>query len=505
MFKAKNLLIVFACIFLQYTSLQAQLIQLISTDELRYEGSISSKICKGNVKVLHGGVYITCDSAIINDKLNTMEGVGNVYIYQPDTFDMYGKKVFYDGKTKMARVSGDVVLKDKQMVLTTPYIDYDTQNKTGTYSSGGTIVSANDNLTSVKGYYNSRTRMASFRENVVLVNPDYTMKGDTLQYSTATQTAYFYGPTVIQSETNRIECIWGYYNTNTNLASFSKRATIFGETSVITADSFFYNRNSGNGEAFGNIVMRDTIEEVKVYGQLGLYQEKIRKTMVTGLPMSEKLMENDTMLLLADTFYYYSDTLNKRLEAFRHAKIYSKEMSGICDTLIYYMKDSMILMLNEPILWNIKNQITGDTITVFMKNKQVDYMYVRKNGFVASWQEADLFDQMAGNEIYNYFEASKLKQVHVIGQGQSIYYSRENDTGAYSGVNKIECGEIKINLDSAGISDIRFFPKPEPDGILYPPLDFPTEQKKLPGLNWQSHLMPEEEEFFERKSQVNKE
>ncbi|MBX2984395.1 MAG: hypothetical protein LC109_00710 [Bacteroidia bacterium] len=493
--------ILIGVVWIGITHVQAQKVQIINADELRYDASTQSKYCKGNIKVLHEGVFIECDSAIINDKYNTIDGVGQVRIYQPDTFNMSGKRVFYDGKTKMARVSGDVILTDRKMILTTPYIDYDTRIKSGSYGAGGKIINENDVLTSDKGYYNSRNSTASFKGNVVLVNPDYTMKGDTLQYITTARTAYFYGPTVINSEQNRIECTWGYYNTASNLASFSKRATIFGESSDITADSFFYNRNTGDGQAFGNIVLNDTSEGVKVYGQKGLYMEKRKETVINGLPMSERLLNEDTMLLMADTFYYFSDTAIKKLIAFKNAQIFSPDIAGICDTLIYFMKDSVILMLHKPILWNENNQITGDSISVYMKDDKLDYMFVRNEGFVASWLEEDRFNQMAGNEIYNYFDDGKLRRVNLIGQGQSVYYVRddESDTSPYSGVNKIVSGQITIYMDSTGINNIRFYPNPEPSGTLYPPADIPEKEKTLEGLNWQIQLKPQEQEFYKRK------
>lgn len=495
--------ILFFLAFTCFLQVKAQKIQIINTDELRFDAASQSKYCKGNIKVLHEGVFIQCDSAVINDKYNTVDGIGKVYIYQPDTFDMRGNRVFYDGKTKIARVSGDVVLTDQKMTLTTPFIDYDTKNKSGSYSAGGLIVNENDRLTSNKGYYNSRTNVASFKENVVLVNPEYTMTGDTLQYNTSYRTAYFFGPTVIQSEQNRIECVWGYYNTASNLASFSRRATIFGESSDITADSFFYNRNSGDGEAFGNIVMNDTAEEITVYGQNGFYMEKKRETIITGFPMSERMLDNDTMLLLADTFYYYSDTSIKKLLAYRNAQILSPRIAGKCDTLIYFMKDSVMLMLEKPILWNENNQITGDSISVYMKDEKLDYMFVRNNGFVASWLEEDRFNQMAGNQIYNYFVDGKLRKVNLFGQGQSIYYVREDesDTAAYTGVNRIASGAITIFMDSSGIHNIRFYPQPEPEGVLYPPKEIPESEKVLDGFHWQIQLKPKDEDFYKRKSQ----
>lgn len=482
-----------------FFSTHAQLIQLISTSELRYDAVQQSKICKGNVLVLHEGIYIRCDSAILLDKENTMQGFGNVRIYQPDTFTMTGKTIFYDGKTKMARVSGDVVLSDNQMTLTTPFIDYDTRSKIGSYAGGGTIVNGADVLSSKTGQYNSISRVAFFKGNVVLVNPDYTMKGDTLQYNTSNSTAFFFGPTIIESKENRIECRKGYYQTRQNLASFSDRASLFSSNGSLSADSLFYNRNTGNGKAYKNIVVEDTIEGFTLYGQFGDYYEKEKFTMLSGQPMGEKLMEKDTFYFLADSFFYYSDTLEKKLITYHNTKIFSSQFSGMSDTFIYYVSDSFMVFLNEPVVWNENNQITGDTIRMFLKNKSLDRMHVRNNSFVASLLEEDRFDQLSGTQLFAYFQNGKLSLLHVEGQGQSVYHSRDNDTGAYSGINAISSGNIKIHMDSSGIRSIRFYPTPSPEGTLYPPLSFPADKKTLPGLRWLYHLMPDESLFLVRK------
>jgi lipopolysaccharide export system protein LptA len=492
-------LLVLIPVLLGFTQAYAQQIQILNSDELRYDGKLKAKIGRGNIRVIHDGVYIQCDSAIISDN-NTMDGIGNVYIYQPDTFDLRGKRVFYNGNTKQARVSGDIVLSDKQMVLTTPFIDYDTENKTGSYSAGGQILSGEDKLTSRLGFYDSRNQMAYFKQQVKLVNPGYTMESDTLQYHTASQTAYFKGPTVIQSDNNRITCVKGYYNTKSNLASFTNRATLFGETSVISADSFFYNRNSGLGKAFGHIVLHDTTEDIRVYGQQGWYNEKQKIAHIYTEPMAEKLMDKDTMLLLADTFFYYGDTLNKRLEAYPAAQIFSEDMQGVCDTLLYLVQDSMMRLIHDPILWNEKNQITGDTITLFLKNKKMDHMKVRYNGFIASELPEGRFDQISGKEIDHYFVDNKLRMVDVLGQAESIYYSRESDTGAFIGANTISCGQMRVFLDSVGIKDIRFYKSPSPDGMLYPPHEIPVDQQKLPNLNWQITRKPKKDYFLNRKT-----
>jgi len=479
--------------------LYSQQIQLLNSDNLRIDGINKMKYCTGNIRILNDGVYIHCDSAAINDAQNTMEGHGNVYIFQPDTFNLRGKMVFFNANTKMARVSGDVFLSDNQMVLNTPFIDYNTLNKSGSYSAGGTIISGSDVLSSEKGYYDSRNKVASFRKNVLLKNPDYTVISDTLQYFTSKKTAYFFGPTTLLSDNNKIECVYGWYNTSLKQSSFSKRAHLYSQTSIVSADSFFYDRGKGIGLAYVDIVLYDTLENFKVYGQNGWYNENSKVAKISEWPMAEKFSEKDTFFVLADTFYYFSDTANRRLEALKNAKILSAEMSGKSDSLYYFTKDSCIVMKNTPYLWNGKSQINGDSIHIQMRENKIHTMHVVENSFVISWHEEDRFDQIAGNRITNFFDNNKLQLVDVEGKAQSIYYSRDNDTGAYSAINKIESGKMAIYLDSNKVSQIKIFPSPNPSGKLYPPKQFSTEDKKLKGFTWLPHLQPLAIDFIERR------
>jgi hypothetical protein len=156
-------------------------------------------------------------------------------------------------------------------------------------------------------------------------------------------------------------------------------------------------------------------------------------------------------------------------------------------------------MKNTPYLWNGKSQINGDSIHIQMRENKIHTMHVVENSFVISWHEEDRFDQIAGNRITNFFDNNKLQLVDVDGKAQSIYYSRDNDTGAYSAINKIESGKMAIYLDSNKVSQIKIFPSPNHSGKLYPPKQFSTEDKKLKGFTWLPHLQPLAIDFIERR------
>lgn len=454
-----------------------------------------------NVGFKHNGVTIYCDSVIRKIKTGFIEGFGHIYIFQPDTFTLSGGEyLVYEEATKTATVTGkEVVLNDKEMTLVTTALQYNTANQVGSYHNSANILSGENTLKSKHGYYQRRSNIFNFKQDVVLTSPEYTMYCDTLDYYAGTKTAYFQGPTKIVSKENIIKCNYGWYNTQTEKAQFSREAIIINDSTALTADSLLYDKKKGIGNAFGNIKMFDSANNIEVFGQKGLYLVKSKETYVTMKPLAIQYSDNDTLYVMADTFYYVSDSIKRQLQAYPNTSISQKEFQGKCDSLIYNFNDSTIGLFGTPILWNKQNQITGDTMHILLKRKRIHTLTVIDNAFLASEIKPLIYNQISGRTMVNSFDNNQLKSVLVDGNAESIYYLRNNetDTAEYTGVNKVASGRMRINFDSSKVNEIRFFGKPE--SKMFPVKDFPDGEKFLRGLFWQIDMKPKIEIFMERK------
>ncbi|MCH8318257.1 MAG: hypothetical protein IIA88_07140, partial [Bacteroidetes bacterium] len=166
-------LICFIALFNGVFAQRSEQIELIQADVL--EGGVHNgqKVRKliGNVIFKHDETFMYCDSSYQYADRNALEAFGHVKIQQGDTLTLTGDTLFYYGDTKMAKVRGNVVLKDKEMTLTTKYLDYDMKNKLAWYYNGGDIIDDENHLFSELGFYNTRSKMLSFKTNVSLINP----------------------------------------------------------------------------------------------------------------------------------------------------------------------------------------------------------------------------------------------------------------------------------------------------------------------------------------------
>lgn len=451
---------------------------------------------EGNVRFEQNGNTVTCDIADYDASEEELTGTGNVVIVSGEGVRITGSTLVYSNKKKMATVSGGVKLTDKDMVLTTPWIQYHTDSKVGWYGSGGRIQDNQMVLTSQTGSYNSGLHMLYFRKNVVLVHPDYTVKADTLQYNTQTETSYLFSYTEITNEGNTILCNYGEYNGKTGKSFFTRNAALLSKENIIRADTLSYDRNSGIGEAAGHLWVKDTSQRLIIFGQKGYYNRKIKYTRVTGNPLARKYEKNgDSLMLRADTFVYQDDSANKRrsLLAWRHVGMWRTDFSGTADSLAYHVEDSLFRLFGKPVLWNDKSRLSADTMRLWLRNSRISLMQMRKNSFVSLQEDSSHFSQISGTNMDNIFGSdSKLRMVHVKGSGRSIYYIKEKDSLVTS-ANVSVCESMKILMDSNRVSNVRFYSNPT--GNVYPLKDLPGDKQFLSGFVWDTEHRPFADDF----------
>ncbi|TDQ07675.1 OstA-like protein [Pedobacter metabolipauper] len=260
----------------------------------------------------HAGAVLSCDSAVYYEKQNVFEAFDNVHIVQGDTINIYSTRLTYNGNTKIAHLTDNVRMIDKESILTTNILDYNMGIKVGTYVQGGKIVNKDVTLTSKNGYYFSNTRDAYFRYNVVVVTPQSTIKSDSLVYNTLTNWAFFHGPTNISGKGDNLYTEDGAYNTKTEYAYFGKKNLYTNGSKSLKGDSLYYDGIAGYGKAIRNIVFKDTSDKTILYGQKGMYYKIDERAVVTknayvGQGTKDSIKINNK--LQPDTIWIGADTL----------------------------------------------------------------------------------------------------------------------------------------------------------------------------------------------------
>lgn len=481
-----------------------QRIELVNADVSEFDESINAKATRllGKVVFKHENTLMYCDSAYMYREENRIEAFSNVRINQGDTLQMTGKRLDYDGNTKLAAIFEDVIMKDRKTILNTSQLDYDMNRELASYHDSAHIVDGENTLTSKSGYYFSQSHDLYFRKNVTLVNPQFTLECDTLKYNTIYKTAYFLGPTIIRSKENLIYCENGWYQTEKQRSSFTKNAFLRSKEQTLKGDSIVYDRVKAIGKAFGQVMINDTVNKLIIEGNYAEYHENSDSSWVTGRAVMTQVMSDDSLFMHADTLMAIGrDTTTegrskKNLFAFHKVKLYSKELQGKCDSLVYNESDSTIRLFYVPILWSGLNQLTGDSIHMQTANGEVTKIFMNSNSFIVSMadsvpdpvQDSMRYNQIRGKNMIGFLENNKIYKIDVVGNGQTIYYAKNKNNKNFA-VNRAECSDLTIYVQENKVKSISLLN--DPDGTLYPINQFSAKELRLKGFQWLGLQRPE--------------
>ncbi len=469
-------------------------VKLIRANDLKYSKLLGDKVQRliGDVQLKHDSTLLFCDSAYLHELTNSFQGFGNIHIKVSDSLNIYSDLMNYDGNSKKAELINNVRLVEKKATLYTDRLWYERPLEIAYYLTGGKIIDSSNVLTSRKGYYYTATREAYFKEEVVLVNKDYTMNSDTLKYNTNNEIAWFYGPTTIVSDENLIYCENGWYDTRKDIAQFKDNAYIVTEEQILKGDHLFYNRNTNYGEARKNVSLRDTVQDVTIYGNYGEFRKTEGYAFVTDSAVAVLTDKQDSLFLHSDTLWILLDSAENvnYMLGYHHTKFFRNDIQGMCDSLVYSFADSTIFLFKEPVLWSEKNQLTADTMRIAISNNQIDTFALVSSCFIISLDDTihrNTFNQIKGRVMTGYFEENELVKIIVNGNAESIFFVRE-ENGDLIGINKTTSSDMNIYLSDNDIKVIA--PIKDVDGHTFPNADVTEEDRKMKGFKWLEDKRP---------------
>jgi lipopolysaccharide export system protein LptA len=470
----------------------------------------------GHVHVRQEKTDFFADSVILNQIDNSLEAFGNIHINDADSVHTYSQYLQYLGKEKKAFLKNKVRLTDGKGTLTTEELEYDVTVKIGTYLKGGKLVNKKTTLTSKEGYYYGDTKDVIFKQKVVLIDPEYKVVTDTLQYNTNTEIATFTSPTNIYSDSGRriIKTRQGYFDMKNKKGILNKRSVIEDSTYTFTADDMAVDDSTKLGEFRGNAVYRgkDTAQGFDLIANNIKTDRKKDILLATEKPILLIKQGADSIFVTADTLYSarLSDlekfrrvpqvrdsaitvdpkdsARNKYFEAYYHVRVYSDSLQAVGDSLFYSLQDSVFRLFKQPIVWAKENQLTGDTIYLYIKNKKPERLYVFENAMAISRVDSTVYyNQVKGRLINALFTDGKISSMRARGASESVYYGQD-ERKKFIGVNKSSADVIDMLFDESKPRRVSFLSSVE--GTMFPMRQVNHEEIRIRGFKWLDGVRP---------------
>ncbi len=449
---------------------RARIIYLENADVIRFDqlARPDIQVLTGRVRFRHEGATLTCDSAYFNRATNSLDAFSNVRIVQGDTLFIYGDVLYYSGQTKMARLRGNVRLVNRKTTLSTDSLNYDRNTQLAYYFTGGKIVDPENTMTSVWGQYSTASEDALFRNDVKLENKNFTMNSDTLKYNSKSHVAEIVGKThIIYQDDTDIYTDRGWYNTNTERSMLLNRSLIVDkEGKSLTGDTVFYDKSGQYGEAFGSVILKDTVQKSTLYGHYIYYNEDTELGIATDSALLVDWSGDKHMYVHADTLKTYKDSIYNVARAWLNVRFYREDLQGITDSLRFSTRDSVIHLVNRPVVWQEDQQLSGESIRVFTRNKTIDKVHIDQSAITSARVDSLYFNQIGGKEIIAYIDSGALVRVEVSGNAETVYFVIDDADSTLVGANRTESSFVLMHFKDKKID--RIVLSAASSGVFYP-------------------------------------
>lgn len=446
---------------------------------------------------------------------------------------------YYYPSDDMAYFRRDVVLVNPDYSLYTDTLGYNTETKVATFLTYTLIDSKDGDIETTRGYYDTEAGYVQLFTRSIVRDSSYVLIADSLYYNEKESFGVARGNVVVRQEDSTLQLRgqYGQFDRETDESMLTKNPVaiqlfdedtlyVFADTLLsLKKNKFIYElpkqvetdsvqvdslSSIGTDSLSTDSVLVDTVRissidstSLDTTALISSPDSAVAAIDSVTLDSIAVLVPQDSLNVIPDSLATSEaailaeripiDTVEYRLfKAYHNVRFYMGDMQGKADSMVYFYDDSVIYLMEDPILWSDENQITGDTIIVWMKNEKADSMWIGAKGFLASKEDTVGFNQLKGKEIRAKFRDNELVWLNVIGNGESIFFAKNDDDSTnvyYEGMNKALAKEITMFLKDNEVQRILF--RTNPEGTFLPFYEVIFKENNLDGMKWREDERPE--------------
>ena len=195
-------------------------------------------------------------------------------------------------------------------------------------------------------------------------------------------------------------------------------------------------------EIFGKAVLNDSIQIIA----LGNYCATERRWVGHRHRLSPVDWSTEqTLYVHADTLKTYKTNYNEA-EAWRNVRFYREDVQGIADSLVYSSRDSVMHLVNEPVVWQENQQFSSKTIHIYSKNQELEKIHLEHAAMIIEQVDSAFYNQISGKDITAFLDSSELKRLEVNGNAETVYFIRDEHDNSLLGANRTESSYVTFHF-----------------------------------------------------------
>lgn len=400
---------------------------------------------------------------------------------------------------------------------------YNTNTHIAILDTVSTIVSKDGTIHTIDGVYNTDTQQADlYRRSLVVAKNGNTLTGDTLYYDQLTGFGEAFGNIEMVDTAKKVTLLgdYGFYYEDADSArvyghalakEYSQADTLYlhGDT-ISTFRRVFLPEVADDGpramlpamapvavDSISADSISDGAMSAGVMALDSMAVDSIPVDSVAAAPVipdsvAAVMMPADSVATaippkaepaLPDTVHY--------LVAHPNVKFFRVDLQGLCDSMTFVSKDSLLHLDKHPVVWNENKQIFGNKIILHLNDSTVDWARLPEFGFVAEHIDEEFYNQLTGKEMFATFDNGELRHLDVSGNVQAIMLPQENDS-TYNKIANLESSYMAADFLNQELRRMKLWP--ETSGTMTPLYLAKKQLYYLPQFRWFEPLRPRKPE-----------
>ena len=289
----------------------------------------------------------------------------------------------------------------------------------------------------------------------------------------------------------------GNYLVKEKVAYFEKDVKVVDSATTITSRELTYYEDEHRSVAVGDVRVVNSRDNATMFGN---YLEHFDDRKYSKMLVAPKFVQVDTsssgkidtLVIISKQMESYDDSV-RRFIATDSLQLVRGELAGENREGVYYSNQDIVILHNQPIIWYQDNQVTGDSVRIYLRKRRLDRVWVQGNTFAVSQSDSlaversehgDRFNQLTSQSMTLYFANDALQHIDAEGTAVSLYFLYED--GKPNGVNKSSGDKIFVyskdgrteSIKVVGGTEGKFFPENLVNGSV--------SSYSLPGFRWRT-------------------
>lgn len=464
----------------------------------------------GDVRLSVDQAEVACDSA---------------WRYPDGAFRLMGRVEAIDGSVRM---TGDVFELDPEAgigvmtgsevkvvdstdsenprTLSTEKTTYAFREGVATYGGGGVVTTSRERIVSQSGTFFRDERRLRFEGGVLMTVDTLSVQSDQVIYFPDDRFLACPMPAVVRHPQGGVSGSRGQWSMDAGQGWFagtdSEPAQFFDGDLVVVGDSLVM--GDSLGLAFGSVAIQDTslryrlLADTARFGPMEAARDTSRHIRLRGTA-SAWIKDGEAPLEVRGPELDILDGDGGReLMAAKGAALHFEGLTAAAEQLVWNERQGRVDLYGDPVLWNGDDQLTGDSVRLYLQDGDPERLEVRGHAFVSSAAPAGFRHQLAGRDLDGHFESGRLSDLVMVGNGRTLYFADPDSQKVAQAVldslpaplpqaNRAACTEIRMRLDSAGLSSIVLLEQPAGQfanlaALSLAPLDGALDAAHLPGF-----------------------